>query len=176
LRAAAILAKTSPQVDFCIVGDGPLRPQIESYAQELGIAGRVQVLGHRDDIPQVLASLDLLVMPSLSESLSNVIVEAMAAGVPVVATHVGGTAEVIRDGESGILVPANDVAAIADAMERLIANPDQARKHAGAAQAYARQHFRMDEVRNQYELLYTEILCGKLRRQWPSLNGETRPL
>lgn len=92
LRAAARVAPRFPNVEFLLVGDGPLRPQLERQAAELGVQSQVRFLGDRRDIPAILASMDISVVPSASESLSNVMLESMAAGVPVVATAVGETA------------------------------------------------------------------------------------
>ena len=90
LRAAARLCGRFPDVEFVLVGDGPLRPELEREAESLGLKAQVSFLGDRQDIPAVLASLDVCVLPSSSESLSNAILESMAAGVPVVASRVGG--------------------------------------------------------------------------------------
>src|ERR1700688_2825496 len=90
LRAASRLHASFPDAEFLLAGDGPLRKELEAEATSLGIGDRALFLGDRRDVPSVLASLDLSVVPSDSESLSNVILESMAAGVPVVATRVGG--------------------------------------------------------------------------------------
>ena len=86
-----------PEAEFLLVGDGPLRPGLETMAAELGIAGKVTFTGERHDIPAILSSMDVSVLISSSESLSNVILESMAAGVPVVATDVGGNPELVSD-------------------------------------------------------------------------------
>ena len=104
LRATAVLLKEFPQMEVVLTGDGQLRPGLEKMANDLGIAGQVRFLGERRDIPAVLASLDISVLASLSESLPNAILEAMAAGLPVVSTRVGGSPEVVRQGETGFLV------------------------------------------------------------------------
>ncbi len=110
LEVAARLRHVLPNLEIVLVGDGPLRPELENMAEELGIRDRVQFLGERRDIPAILASLDVTVLPSASESLSNAILESMAAGVPVIANEVGGNLELLSDGR-GILVPPNDVEA-----------------------------------------------------------------
>ncbi|TMJ66535.1 MAG: glycosyltransferase [Alphaproteobacteria bacterium] len=116
------------EVTLWIAGDGPLRPRLERLATRLGIIGRVRFLGWREDVPRLLAAADLLVCPSLHEPLGNVVIEAWSAGLPVVATASDGPAGLIRDGESGILVPlpgsrGGGPQALADAIERVCADP-----------------------------------------------------
>ena len=117
------LAETR-NVTLWIAGDGPLRSSLERLASRLGIAGRVRFLGWREDVPHLLAAADLLICPSLHEPLGNVVIEAWSAGLPVVATASDGPASLIRDGETGILVPlpqqrGGGPAALALAIERL---------------------------------------------------------
>ena len=119
LRAAARLHAKYPNLEFVLAGDGPLRGQLEQEAQSLGLGDRAIFLGDRRDIPAVLASLDVSVLPSQSESLSNSILESMAAGVPVVATNVGGNPELITS-ERGFLVEPDNDSALADALDRLL--------------------------------------------------------
>jgi glycosyltransferase involved in cell wall biosynthesis len=116
------------EVTLWIAGDGPLRPRLERLATRLGIIGRVRFLGWREDVPRLLAAADLLVCPSLHEPLGNVVIEAWSAGLPAVATASDGPAALIRDGESGILVPlpgsrGGGPQALADAIERVCADP-----------------------------------------------------
>jgi L-malate glycosyltransferase len=161
LRAAAELAGRYPTLEFLLAGDGPLRPELERLAVRLGLKGRALFLGDRRDIPAVLAALDILVVPSSSESLSNVILEAMAAGVPVVATEVGGTPEVVFEGETGLLVPPGSDQALAEAMERFLTQPSL-RSHCGAqARQFARTHFACQCARDQYCRLYNRLLEEK---------------
>lgn len=120
-----------------VVGDGPWRHRVERLASEQLSADRVHLQGfvEHDEVPAVLASLDLLVLPSAYEELGSVLVEAMAAGVTVVASRVGGIPEVVLEGETGLLVPPGDVHALADALERLVADPElRARLGAAARQ------------------------------------------
>ncbi len=116
------------EVTLWIAGDGPLRPRLERLATRLGIVGRVRFLGWREDVPRLLAAADLLVCPSLHEPLGNVVIEAWSAGLPVVATASDGPAGLIRNGESGILVPlpgspGGGPRALAQAIERVCADP-----------------------------------------------------
>jgi glycosyltransferase involved in cell wall biosynthesis len=116
------------EVTLWIAGEGPLRPRLERLATRMGIVGRVRFLGWREDVPRLLAAADLLVCPSLHEPLGNVVIEAWSAGLPVVATASDGPAALIRDGESGILVPlpgsrGGGPQALANAIERVCADP-----------------------------------------------------
>jgi L-malate glycosyltransferase len=135
-------------------------------AQTLGIGARTRFLGDRRDIPQVLASLDLVVNPSRSESLSNVILEAMAAGRAVVATRVGGNPELVRDGVTGLLIPPEDGAALAQALETLLASPHLAREWGENARRITLKCFTMGRVRLQFEQLYLNLLAKK--GWWPT--------
>jgi L-malate glycosyltransferase len=161
LRAAARLATVFPTLEFVLIGDGPLRPSLERLAKQCGLGGRVRFLGDRRDIPAVLAALDVSVVPSFSESLSNAIVESMAAGVPVVATRVGGSPEVVRHGETGLLVPLDDEDALVAAIEDLLSQPELRRKCGRQAKELARARFGFDHVRDQFEQLYRDVLAEK---------------
>jgi glycogen synthase len=120
-----------------VVGDGPDRPALQRRAQPFG--GRVHFTGFmpHDQIPAVLRHVDMLVLPSLYEDLSSVLIEAMAAGLPVVATRVGGTADLVNDGENGLLVPPRDPAALASAISRVLTDPEAAARMASAARRTA---------------------------------------
>jgi len=162
LRAAARVAAQFPNVEFVMVGDGPLRSELEALANQLGVAGRTRFLGDRRDIPAVLASLDVSVLPSASESLSNVILESMAAGVPVVATDVGGNPELVSE-KTGILVKVKDADALADGMERLLQDPAARRQMGRDARVFARANFTTQQMRARHEELYHELLE---RKRW----------
>ena len=105
-----------PTVQLLLVGDGELRGDLEAQTRSLGLSEIVTFAGHRADIPEILATLDLFVLPSLWEGMLNAVLEAMAAGLPVVATAVGGTAEVVVDGVTGLLVTPRDPDALANAI------------------------------------------------------------
>jgi glycosyltransferase involved in cell wall biosynthesis len=160
LRMAAHLSKKFPKAQFVLVGDGPLRGELEQMANELGLGTQVLFLGDRRDIQAVLASLDITVLPSRSESLSNAILESMAAGVPVVATAVGGNSEVIANGDTGFLV-ALDEYALAQAVENLLMNDDLRRRCGTRAKLEASSQYRLNVIRDRYEQLYTAHLLAK---------------
>ena len=164
LRMAARLAPKFPNVQFVLVGDGPLRANLEAIANEAGLGNRVLFLGDRRDIPAVLASLDITVLPSKSESLSNVILESMAAGVAVVAADVGGNTELLTDGETGFLTTDDD-GALARAVETLLLN-DELRINCGRrARLQASAQYQLDVIRDRYEQLYLSTLAAKTGRQ-----------
>lgn len=158
LRAAARLEKEFPNVEYVLVGDGYLRRDLEQMAWNLGLGHRVQFMGERHDIPAILAAIDISVVTSLSESLSNAILESMAAAKPVVATCVGGNPELVRHGETGVLVPTNDESKLAEALAWLLDQPSLREELGRNAQAVARAQFGMERMRDQYEQLYASLL------------------
>lgn len=164
LEAAARLGEKHPKMEFVLVGDGDLRPGLEKLAAQLGLGNRVVFLGERHDIPAVLASAEISVLPSISESLSNSIMESMAAGVPVVACRVGGNAELIRDGESGFLVSPENAEEMAERIDQLVRDPEL-RKSFGAAARKDAQRFTVERVAGEYERFYMSLLEEKGIRQ-----------
>lgn len=160
LKMASQLAQKHPHVQFVLVGDGPLRASLEATASELGLGSRVQFLGDRRDIPAVLASLDITVLPSRSESLSNVILESMAAGVPVVATNVGGNGELISDGETGFLT-AEDASALARAVGYLLTDAELRSRCGRQARLEASAGYQLGVIRDKHEECYLSALAAK---------------
>jgi len=168
LRAAARVATKFSAVEFVLVGDGPFRTELEREAQSLGLIHQVRFLGDRRDVPAVLASLDVTVLPSSSESLSNSIIESMAAGVPVVANRVGGNTELISN-DRGALVTAGDEAELAAAIELLLRDEGLRKRLGRNARAYAQANFTIEQMRRSHEELYHDLLerkgwRGKARR------------
>jgi len=160
LRAAARLCGRLPGVEFLLVGDGRLRPELEREAQSLGLKAQVSFLGDRQDIPAILASLDVSVLPSSSESLSNAILESMAAGVPVVASRVGGNPELVGRNR-GILVAPDNETAFADAMERLLRDLAMRAEFGRNAKQFALANFTLEHMRKRHEDLYAALLEKK---------------
>jgi len=126
LDAAPEVLRQYPAARFVLVGDGETRAALEAQARRLGVGDRVLFTGYRDDVPSLLAGMDLVVLPSLNEGMGRVLVTAMALGKPIVATRVGGVPELLADGAAGRLVPPGDAAALADAVCALLRDPDQA--------------------------------------------------
>jgi L-malate glycosyltransferase len=164
LRAAARLCDRFPVLQFVLVGDGPLRQELEREAHDLGIEGRVLFLGDRRDIPAVLASLDISVLPSASESLSNVILESMAAGVPVVANRVGGNCELVTE-DRGMLVFSDDEEALTEAIDSLLRDAPRREILGHNANVFASENFTLEQMRKRHEALYQDLLEKK---QWRS--------
>ncbi len=155
LRAVRILKDEGENATLELTGDGPERQALERLSVELGIADRVQFLGFRRDTPQRLAEIDIFALSSLSEGTSISILEAMAAGKPVVATRVGGNPALIEEGENGFLVPAADPAALAGALRQLIRNGEL---RAGMGEKNRLKAIRLYSVKamtEQYEKLYS---------------------
>jgi len=160
LRIAAIVHKHMPGVEFVLVGDGPLRTELEQQAESLGLGQQVIFLGDRRDISSVLAAMDIAVLTSDSESLSNVIIEAMAARLPVVAYDVGGNAELVNH-ERGELVAAGKESEFAAALLRLLADETLRRRLCSNARKFVEENFRLQQVCRRYEELYRDLLNRK---------------
>lgn len=160
LQAAAKLANAFPQLEFVLAGDGPLRSSLEAEAVALGITSKVRFLGDCRDIPSVMASLDLTLSPSDSESLSNSIIESMAAAVPVVATRVGGNTELVNE-ERGLLVPPRDPQALYEAASKLLNDTSYRERLGQNSRRFALDHFSSSSIAREYEALYDELLSRK---------------
>jgi glycosyltransferase involved in cell wall biosynthesis len=154
LTAAAQL----PEAIFVLVGDGPERTALQAICQSLGLEERVIFAGFRSDIPNWLAHCDLFVLPSLYEGLSLSILEAMAAGKPVIASAIRGNDEVIVHGESGWLVPPGDTVHLVQALRTLLADPALAQRLALAGQVRVRKEFCLQAMVQQVEQLYADLL------------------
>ena len=163
LRAAARLRGKFAQLQFIVVGDGPLRHQYEREAADLGIGNNVEFLGDRRDIPAILASIDVSVLPTASESLSNVIIESMAAGVPVIASRVGGNPELVGE-DRGILIPPGDEESLAVETERLLRDQSMRMELGHNAKKFAERHFTIAEMRQRHHDLYSDLLAKKTRK------------
>jgi glycosyltransferase involved in cell wall biosynthesis len=161
LAAFADLASAQPLARLRIAGEGPLLGELTALADRLGLADRVRFLGVRDDVPRLLAAADALVLASAWEGLPNVVLEAMAAGLPVVATDVGGVAQMVDDDRTGYLVPPRDPEALARAMEKVMSLGPPARALMGeqARGAVAAAGLSTDRVGNQW-LQLIDSLCA----------------
>ena len=157
LRAAAVACRREPRLRVWIAGDGPLRDELEREHRSLGLGTAVRFLGFREDVVSLLQAADLFVVSSYLEGMGTATLDAMAAGLPVVATRVGGIPEIVADGETGILVSARDPAALADAMVRLSAEGDLRRRFGEAGRAKARD-FSADRTAEETDRLYRKVL------------------
>lgn len=160
LDAAARICAADAAVQFQIVGGGPLREPLERQAAARGLNGHVNFLGYREDIPELLAGSDVFVLPSRTEAFPNGLVEAMASGLPSVASDVGGIPELIQHGRNGLLVPAGDVAALAGAIERLLADEPLAASLGAAARATIATRYSFERMVASFEALYLRELAG----------------
>jgi L-malate glycosyltransferase len=163
LRIAAQIHRRMPNVEFVLVGDGPLRPELEREAANLGLGASAIFLGDRQDMPAVLASLDVAANTSDSESLSNVVLEAMAAGLPAVAYDVGGNSELLAE-QCGVLIPAGHEAAFADAVQSLLIDPVLRDRKGRSARQFAQETFSLGRVRQRYVDLYHKLLTKQRGR------------
>lgn len=158
LEAAKIVLQKTQDVEFCIVGDGYLRSKYEQMASDLKIEKKIHFLGKRGDVPTILTSLDIAVLSSTSEGLSNAILESMAAAKPVVATRVGGNSELVIDGGTGFLVQSENSEALAEAILRLYQDPERAIAMGEAGRKLIREKFTIKSMVNSYEQLYKSLL------------------
>jgi glycosyltransferase involved in cell wall biosynthesis len=147
-----------PDVDVEIVGDGPERGALTLLAQEVGVADRVHFAGWSENVREWLARWDAFVLPSRFEGLPLAILDAMFAELPVVATDVGSSGEAVSHGQTGLLVPPDDPAALADALRRLLAEPELGRRFGRTARGIALERFAAPGAARRYEALYDELL------------------
>ncbi len=141
-----------------LVGDGPLREALEQQVLELGIQESVWMTGDRQDVSELLQLFDLFVLPSLGEGISNTLLEAMATGLPVVATDVGGNPELVEDGVNGRLVPVTDQLALASVLEQLVWQPDLLKTMGDNSLVKVRKQFDWDRTLERYLAIYDELL------------------
>jgi N-acetyl-alpha-D-glucosaminyl L-malate synthase BshA len=142
------------------VGDGPDRPEAVDEARLQGITDRVVFLGKQDSVAEIMACADLMLLPSENESFGLVALEAMASGVPVIASRAGGLPEVVDDGENGYLAPVGDVQAMAEGGTHILRDPDVWRRFSASARASAVERYGVDRVIPHYEHYYERILSG----------------
>jgi glycosyltransferase involved in cell wall biosynthesis len=154
LRAVDRIVRTEPSFRLEIAGDGPCRDELYRLAGDLSLAGHVRFLGAVQDVPVLLARASLFVLSSLSEGVSLTLLEAMACGLPVVATHVGGNPEVVAEGTTGRLVPAGDPEALAGAVLEVWRSPEMGRRLGLAGRQRAEKHFDVRAMVGAYEALY----------------------
>jgi len=161
LKALDLLQHVQPDVRTVIAGDGPLRDQLEETAHAYHLDSRIRFLGHRDDLPRLLAAADLVVLPSAYEGLPNVVLEAMRFRKPVVATAAPGTTEAVVDGQTGLLVPIGNAPLMARAIRNIVRDPILARRLGEAGRARIEAHFRADSMVAQFAELYENLARSK---------------
>ncbi len=163
LRALAHITP-DPRVLLYIVGDGPCRTEVESVVRALGLTQRVRLLGDRPDVPEILPGLDAFVLPSLGEGMSNTILEAMATGLPVVATRVGGNPELVVHEVTGLLVEPRSTDSLATALSRYAEDSRLRVAHGQAARHRAVSEFGLRRMLSAYDDLYSRHLAARSRR------------
>ncbi len=156
IRAFSRLQAERSDTALLIIGDGALRSDLEELVAELRLGGNVRFLGDRDDVPELLAGLDLFAMSSLSEGFSIALLEACASSLPIVATRVGGNPEIIIDGTNGLLVPSADPAALARAIQALLDDPVRARRLGAAGRKWVLEHATLDAMTARYAEIYAQ--------------------
>jgi glycosyltransferase involved in cell wall biosynthesis len=160
VEAFALIRRTRPQAELHIVGDGPDRATLERQIGELGVDGAVRLLGSRDDVPELLSRAACFVLASDYEGSPLAVIEAMAAGVPVVATGVGGVPELVADGETGFVVPPGAASALAAAVEAVLSDPARARRLGAAGRVIARSRLSQERMMSDLLRLYEEVAEG----------------
>jgi glycosyltransferase involved in cell wall biosynthesis len=154
IKATSLVVPHAPDFRLVIAGDGPCRPELGALVARLELTDRVTFLGVVQDVPPLLASARLFVLPSLSEGISLTLLEAMASGLPVVATRVGGNPEVVADGTTGLLVPSGHPVALAEAIVSIYTNPARGVTLGRAGRARVEQFFDLTRMIRSYEALY----------------------
>jgi glycosyltransferase involved in cell wall biosynthesis len=160
LRALAAVRARIPEAELHVAGDGPLRPEAERLAAELGLSGAVRFLGYREDVPELLAGSECVLLASDYEGCPLAVVEAMAAGVPVVATDAGGVAELVRPGHTGLVTPRGDFAALADGLEEVLVDPERAARLGAAGRRTAESGLSLEGMVGRLVALYDESYAG----------------
>jgi len=155
LEALATLVRRGRAFQAILVGDGPERAALEARARSLGLESRVRFLGERHDVERLLPRFDVFVLSSREEGIPNAMLEAMAAGRPVVATAVGGNCEVLSDGETGWLVPPSSPQRLADALDEALSRPEEALRRGAAARRATEERMSIEAMVRQHELFYS---------------------
>jgi sugar transferase (PEP-CTERM/EpsH1 system associated) len=163
VRLLQVVPDGARRLRLVMIGDGPLKEQVRGVIEEGGAAGLAWLPGERDDVPRIMRGLDLFVLPSISEGVSNTVLEAMASGLPMVATRVGGNPELIEAGVTGNLVPRNDVESMARAIRVYAESTELCRRHGSEARRAAERRFGMDAMVNAYMAIYDQLLASKTR-------------
>lgn len=161
VRALAVAPDLRGRMGLAIVGDGPLRAACQEILSGAGVEDAAWLAGERRDVPELMRSFDAFVLPSLGEGISNTILEAMASGLPVVATRVGGNPELVADGETGWIVPSDDVEAMSARLVDLARDPQQSASMGRLGRAQVERQFSLDAMVAAYRRIYDGMLQGR---------------
>jgi glycosyltransferase involved in cell wall biosynthesis len=175
LRCLARVVREAPDARLLLVGNGPEEEAVRAQVEQLGLERSVLFLGLREDVPRLLQAADLLLLTSVSEGIPLAVIEAMCTGLPVVSTHVGGTAEVVNDGETGLLAPAREDDALSEAVLRLHRDSDLRRRMGENGQLRARQLFSEEEMARKYLALYEQMKGWAAERNCELAHSELSP-
>ena len=162
IHAFGEVSKSCSTCKLVLVGDGLLKEELSLLAFSLGISDKVIFLGQRYDIPNILKVLDIFVLSSISEGMSNTILEAMSSGLPVIATHVGGNPEIVKNNETGILVASDNKEAMTSAIISMIEDPQKRKKMGRCGRKLAKDKFSLRAMVNNYETLYQKLYEKKV--------------
>jgi glycosyltransferase involved in cell wall biosynthesis len=160
IRAISLMGKRAAKCCFLICGDGPCRAPLEEQVHALNLDDQIRFAGFRRDIQDIFQAMDMLILPSHSEGLPNVVLEAFSYGKAVVATSVGGVPELVEDGKNGILVPSENPKALADAIVQFMEDPVRRESLGEAARSATRLRFNFDDQTQKLEAIYTDILAS----------------
>ncbi|WP_291994445.1 TIGR03088 family PEP-CTERM/XrtA system glycosyltransferase [Candidatus Accumulibacter sp. ACC003] len=161
IRALAAFPELASRLRLVMIGDGPLRAKAQAMLDQAGVAKWAWLPGARDDVPEILRGLDCFVLPSLAEGVSNTILEAMASGLPVIATDVGGNRELVDSHRTGELLPAADVATMAQKIAAYAVDPERSRAAGAAGRARVEQQFSIEAMSHNYLRLYGELVASR---------------
>jgi sugar transferase (PEP-CTERM/EpsH1 system associated) len=164
VRLLRVVPDSARRLRLVMVGDGPLKKQVLSILEEAGAMQLAWLPGERDDVPRIMRGLDLFVLPSISEGISNTVLEAMASGLPMVATRVGGNPELVEAGTTGTLVPRGDSESMAHAIRDYAGSAELCRRHGSAARRAVEQKFGMEAMVNAYMAVYDNVLANTASR------------
>jgi glycosyltransferase involved in cell wall biosynthesis len=174
LKTAAQVRQQIPNAHFLVIGDGPLRPRLESFADELGLRGAVHFLGTRSDIPEIMSLVDVFLLTSHMEANPVSILEALACGKPVVATHVGSIPESVHDGGTGYLAPAGDERQLAARVVQLFQNPDEARRLGANGRDLVVKQWSLERMVQGYQDLIYDVYVSKCGAYQPDASARER--
>ncbi len=160
-KVALQMVQQHPKLDFVFVGDGSLRKELEAEVAAQGLSERIHFLGFRNDVHEVMNTFDIFILPSLTEGLPNVILEAMASSKPVIATAVGGIPEAVVEGETGLLIPPSNTTAIMDAIRSLLSDHKAALRMGEAGRRRVEENFSLQKEVSSFEHLYQQLLDEK---------------
>lgn len=163
VRLVQGVPRAEQRLRLVMIGDGPLREQVRVLLANAGAEEFAWLPGEHNDVPRMMRSFDLFVLPSLAEGISNTILEAMASGLPVLATAVGGNPELIEPGVTGTLVPRSDAEGMARAIRSYAESAELCRRHGAEARRAVERRFGMDAMVNAYMAVYDRLLAGKTR-------------